>query len=63
MQGRLGKIVLVVLGVILMLMFILPAGIQNTASRSVAMGTIDGEDVSPDDVGRARRKGALVAGA
>lgn len=50
MQGRLGKIVLVVLGVVLMLVFILPAGLPDMVGSSGNYGTLDGEDVTASDV-------------
>src|SRR5687767_12937242 len=50
MQGRFGKVVLVVLGVILMIVFILPAGIQSMGGGNTSVGTLGGEKVPAQDV-------------
>jgi hypothetical protein len=50
MEGKFGKIVLVVLGVILMIVFILPAGLQNMAGSDATLGQVGGEKVRRGDV-------------
>src|SRR5687768_16633241 len=50
MEGKFGKIVLVVLGVILMIVFILPAGLQNMAGSDATLGTLAGEKVRRGDI-------------
>lgn len=50
MEGKFGKIVLVVLGVILMIVFILPAGLQNMAGSDATLGTLGGEKVRRGDL-------------
>ena len=55
MESRFGKVALVLIGVVLMLVFILPAGIQNLAGQAGAdLGTIGGEEVSADAVRESR---------
>ena len=58
MQGTTGKIVLVVLGVLLMLVFILPSGLRNAGRGDPSVGTLDGASVRAGDV---RAAGALLA--
>ena len=57
MQGTTGKIVLVVLGVMLMLVFILPSGLRNQAGGDPVVGTLDGKSVRTGEV---RQAGALL---
>lgn len=45
MQGRTGKIVMVLLGVLLMLVFILPSGMQGLAGSDPVVGSIGDRDV------------------
>ena len=53
LETRFGKIALVVLGVILMITFVLPAGIQGLAGSGGSVGEIEGGEVDPQDVRRA----------
>lgn len=45
MQGRTGKIVMVLLGVLLMLVFILPSGMQGLAGSDPVIGSVGDRDV------------------
>ena len=57
MQGTTGKVVLVVLGVMLMLVFILPSGLTRGGGSDAVVGTLRGEKVKQSDV---REAGALL---
>ena len=60
MRGRFGKVVLVVLGVLLMLVFILPSGLGGGGGggRNPVVGTLGDRDVRGDEV---RAAGSLLA--
>ncbi len=53
MESKLGRLVLVVIGVVLMITFLLPAGMQQMAGNQGEIGTVDGQAVERDDLARA----------
>lgn len=50
LESKFGKIVLAVIGTVLMLAFVLPAGFTNMAGRNVEVGEVNGEAIRPEEV-------------